>query len=59
MHGVEYKLAMGFIKSSGWGCVGGLCLSFVTVESRRWRGGREGDESVVEKNEKTENNAEQ
>jgi hypothetical protein len=59
VHGVEYKLAMGFIKSSGWGCVG-LCLSFVTVESRRWRGGREGDESVVGKNdEKTENNAEQ
>jgi hypothetical protein len=40
--------------------LGGLCLSFVTVESRRWRGGREGDESVVGKNdEKTENNAEQ
>jgi hypothetical protein len=34
-------------------------LSFVTVESRRGRGGREGDESVVGKNEKTENNAEQ
>ena len=27
--------------------LGGLCLSFVTVESRRWTGGREGDESVV------------
>jgi hypothetical protein len=39
--------------------LGGLCLSFVTVESRRWRGGREGDESVVGKNEQTENNAEQ
>lgn len=22
--------------------LGGLCLSFVTVESRRWTGGREG-----------------
>ena len=32
--------------------LGGLCLSFVTVESRRWRGGREGDESVVEKKRK-------
>ena len=39
--------------------LGGLCLSFVTVESRRWTGGREGDESVVGKKVKTENNAEQ
>jgi hypothetical protein len=39
--------------------LGGLCLSFVTVESRRWRGGREGDENVGGKNDKTENNAEQ
>jgi hypothetical protein len=31
--------------------LGWLCLSFVTVESRsrRWTGGREGDESVVGK----------